>query len=1348
MKYIFSLFFLLLLSISSYAQPANDDCAGLIDLGIAPICDSTAYTNLDATPTDIGANNQPDCFVSFPPSNDVWFQFQTAADVIDYTVTISGITDGPNADALNNIQFAIYRGFCGEGSLFFNNCAVGNLNEGVVSLDLENLTPSEIYFIRVDNFGDEVDEGDFIVCIEEKVDNTIDDGFSSACTGTLFDTGGPDGNYGDNENNVFTICPSQITNCLTLDFVYYNLEEGGDNITIYNGPDTDSPVITDFDSFDGQQSGGGVCLRVQADSCMTIQFESDAGVNFEGFEANWFCSSTACEVNTPLNVEIGAMAETIENAISTPTAQVTVDTIICDDGAYGTFSMGEDTDLGLERGLILTSGSPNNAIGPNNSTSSGDIVGDFDDGDEDLDVLSDLFGDFSTSNDACVVEVDVTVFSETIEFEYIFGSEEYPEFVNTGFNDIFALLISGPGIDGIPEINNQDNMAIIPGTNTPIQINSVNNDENWEYYRDNNNGLSLEYDGLTSGFLGNKKSLTASATVMPCSTYHLKFAVADRGDSSFDSGVFISEIRSGVPEIATSFSSGLDYFVENCLSSSNDTVIIVLDEALSIATDYDVTISGTATNPDDYIMDIPSTITFGIGVTELKFPIEVFTDDITEGEETVIISLFRDFGCGSILINELVIPIRENILVEIETESDSLIACSDNNVQLSANGATSYVWEPFNAFDNPFVSDPVLDAGFSGWVFVEGKIDPFTSPECIGRDSIFINLVEPEVTIETDDTEICEGDTVILIANNNVNDSNLTWVVTNSFFQVEEPTNDTTAYAPPFGFVGSQFEIVATVDLSGCIATDTVVISVDPYDLLTPIFEDTLVCQGAELQLFENEFFVNINFDIDPTTDVVDPEDPFTTVFANNDIEYEVITSSPSNFCADTFNFEIDVVPNFIEIAQGDSVRICLGDDLDLTTIIDPLDGLVIWEEEDSLTVLGNDANVNPTETTTYFVGVDNGVCQAIDSIIVYVDSLPFMPISTIPIRDPYCMGEPLTFTSPGYFIGDFPLIEHMWDVTTGFEPDSENNYNVGLTSVDTTLYIRTTTNGACTVMDSILINVIDPMIELNIPDTTICEGESVDFNISSDNEIDNIVWDSGSGEFTCDDCEMTTLNNITQTTTVSVQADVEGCPTSTSGQVAVVTYSGNILADPELDCNFFGDVVTLTANFSPELPAGTLIEWFQDGVILPEFTNQDSIVVTLPGDDGMRPTQTIEFTWRVTDAMGCQGEITKAICAERRFDIPDAFSPGNNDGVNDLFRIVDKGAGTESSVEILAFKVYNRWGQKMFDCATFECATQSGWDGSLNNVDQPGGTYMYYVEMRYPDGNMLKFEGDLLLIK
>ena len=130
---------------------------------------------------------------------------------------------------------------------------------------------------------------------------------------------------------------------------------------------------------------------------------------------------------------------------------------------------------------------------------------------------------------ALPIEFDLTVTSDTIRFNYSFGSEEYLEFVGS-FNDVFAFYISGPGIVGT------DNMALIPGTATPVSINNVNDVDNPSYYNINGEGWDLpfsaddyyiQYDGFTT-------VLEAKHNVIPCETYHLKMAIADDLDWSLD----------------------------------------------------------------------------------------------------------------------------------------------------------------------------------------------------------------------------------------------------------------------------------------------------------------------------------------------------------------------------------------------------------------------------------------------------------------------------------------------------------------------------------------------------------------------------------------------------------------------------------------------------------------------------------------------------------------------------------------------------------------------------------------------------------------------------------------------
>jgi outer membrane protein OmpA-like peptidoglycan-associated protein len=150
--------------------------------------------------------------------------------------------------------------------------------------------------------------------------------------------------------------------------------------------------------------------------------------------------------------------------------------------------------------------------------------------------LEKFLGNNQKTFDAVIIEMDIVPTADTLSFNYVFGSEEYDEFVGTSYNDVFAFFISGKGVEG------QVNLAVVPNTNDPVSVNSINNGGTSDYYRrashptyyvSNVDGnLGIEYDGMT-------KLMEIKKAVTPYETYHLKLAIADVGDNAYDSGVLI-----------------------------------------------------------------------------------------------------------------------------------------------------------------------------------------------------------------------------------------------------------------------------------------------------------------------------------------------------------------------------------------------------------------------------------------------------------------------------------------------------------------------------------------------------------------------------------------------------------------------------------------------------------------------------------------------------------------------------------------------------------------------------------------------------------------------------------------
>ena len=180
--------------------------------------------------------------------------------------------------------------------------------------------------------------------------------------------------------------------------------------------------------------------------------------------------------------------------------------------------------LGLSGGILMTSGKASIAIGPNNNGGAGANTGGG--GDPDLNIISG-----TSTFDKAVLEFDFIPEFDSIQFQYVFGSEEFFEYCNQ-FNDAFGFFLSGPGINGTFS-NNAINIALMPGSSSMyVTINNIcaNTLSRW----DNTGGIYYQYDALTHVF-------TATAVVQPCSTYHIKLAIADAIDHVYDSGVFLEE---------------------------------------------------------------------------------------------------------------------------------------------------------------------------------------------------------------------------------------------------------------------------------------------------------------------------------------------------------------------------------------------------------------------------------------------------------------------------------------------------------------------------------------------------------------------------------------------------------------------------------------------------------------------------------------------------------------------------------------------------------------------------------------------------------------------------------------
>jgi hypothetical protein len=123
--------------------------------------------------------------------------------------------------------------------------------------------------------------------------------------------------------------------------------------------------------------------------------------------------------------------------------------------------------------------------------------------------------------DAAVYRLTIVPSGSVLSVEFVFASEEYPEYVGSAFNDVMGVFVNGV------------NCALVPGTNLPVAVNNVNQEFNSAFYVDNSAGAAgyaTTMDGLTV-------PLTCVQAVTPGAEVELKIAVADTSDGIYDSAV-------------------------------------------------------------------------------------------------------------------------------------------------------------------------------------------------------------------------------------------------------------------------------------------------------------------------------------------------------------------------------------------------------------------------------------------------------------------------------------------------------------------------------------------------------------------------------------------------------------------------------------------------------------------------------------------------------------------------------------------------------------------------------------------------------------------------------------------
>ncbi|MCR4964990.1 MAG: choice-of-anchor L domain-containing protein [Bacteroidales bacterium] len=490
----------------------------------------------------------------------------------------------------------------------------------------------------------------------------------------------------------------------------------------------------------------------------------------------------------------------------------------------GTFNRNGYTTFPISTGLVMTTGNVSVANGPNSGGGTSQAVSPYYT-DIQLNSLAS-----STLYGCGVLDFDFIAFADTFAFQYVFASEEYPEYVCSPYNDVFAFFLTG--IDPVTFATTTKNVAIIPGTVYPVTINNLNGGASGGsssdcmngtyssfYIANHNTGVNgVEYDGYTV-------KLSAQAVILACQTYHMHLSVCNVGDNSYDSGVFLEEgsfysptvdITAEANDATTpnhySLEDG-DTLIQNCkgadiifnLPRPNVTAYSVeftYGGNAAIGTDY--TISRINDNGDTVMMTLNNSNFSFQEQEEMHLTMEVNPDAVFDNPKTVELYIMTDY-CMLYTDDDQYDTIRFVLMPNRPvTVTDTVIkACRECN-ELTAvveGGGTmpiTYHWLEETMVDNPNAQTTSCSITSNAALHLE-VVDYWGCKSDTGTVSVEITeqpVADPVIT----PTFGCSPLPVVLTAQDLPDNCEIIWTLSKDTITVKDSTNNAHLTLSDFGY--------------------------------------------------------------------------------------------------------------------------------------------------------------------------------------------------------------------------------------------------------------------------------------------------------------------------------------------------------------------------------------------------------------------------------------------------------------------------------------------------------------------------------------------------------------------
>ncbi len=826
-----------------------------------------------------------------------------------------------------------------------------------------------------------------------------------------------------------------------------------------------------------------------------------------------FCCSFYVS-NAQLTVTPNQTANTLAATLAGPGVTTTNATLNCAGVANGLYEVVPPnvSNLGIDTGIVLTCGTANTTgatWGVNGAESNLAATTLSLPGDPDLQILAQ-----ANTNDACVLEFDFVPLGDTVKFDYVFGSEEYGGFT-CSYNDFFGFFLSGPGVTGpfsspaaFP--NGSINIALVPGTaSCGVGVKTINCMNTAcpcttggtlaqcqaalgcgglspypAFFNCNAGGTSITYRGLTT-------VLTAYAIVTPCSTYHLKLAIADAIDGTLDSGVFLKagSLTSTSVTISslTTLQAPYPYIAEGCAPG-----LIKVARANPSPNPYvfNYAVGGNAINGVDYA-PLSGSVTIPPFDTVAYIVVYGLQDALIEGSETL--KIYQYAPCTTNISDSTELIIEDKLIIDILTSDTSICREDSVIIQILGDDSLSYFWTPTLGVSNPNIKNPVIKAQSTTWYYCHAYL-PLSGCDTV-KDSILITIYDPPNVNLGNDTIICKNMQIQynpIITPNQV--YSYTWSGSGAAF-----LSNTTIVNPlgTFNQVGT-YQLILKVEPQafGCDGADTITVQVLPDDIILHN-NDTTMCQGGTIQM---------NVDGDPLfTYLWTPptylnnaniEDPFA--IPDSSISYTVTATFPGCPVMQK-NIDITVEPNPI-IDAGLDRELCLNDTVNLFVKVLPnwfTNYTYTWAPN---TDLNSGSIQNPVftagQTTLLTVTVNTPIgCADTDQVFVMVQPIEFATVT--PETTIICPKDSVQLNALGG-------VNYLWKPKLYLNDSTISNpISKPITSIEYQLF--SSSPFGCIDTDIVRINVMPDAIIDAGEDKTIYPGESTELQATGN--VSQVIW-------------------------------------------------------------------------------------------------------------------------------------------------------------------------------------------------------------------------------------------------